>query len=194
MQASRQLWMIPTAQAAVDVRPDSSDVWAILKPSPGLPSRRSSATCTPSKKSAAVLEAWRPSLSGIACRSSPGASPSTTKAAIPLARFAASVWAKTTMVSAWQPLEIQNLLPESTQPPSLRTAESSMPAGSEPALGSDRAKAPIFLAAKRSGSQRARCSSVPKTLIAVLTSESCTVSAAVKTEGLAPPIASQRRT
>ena len=45
-----------------------------------------------------------------------------------------------------------------------------------------------------SAGNAARCSSVPKTWTAVLTSESCTVSAAVKTLGLAPPIASQMRT
>ena len=80
---------------------------------------------------------------------------------MPLWRAPGSVCAKTRMTSAWQPFEIQNLLPFSTQPPSLRTAVSSIAAGSDPTFGSERAKAPIVFAAKRSGSQRFRCSSVP---------------------------------
>src|SRR5438034_1138582 len=85
------------ADAAVDVRPLSSDVCAILKPSPALPSSRSPGTRTPSKKSAAVLDACSPSFSGITCRSRPADSPSTTNAAIPLCRAPGSVCANTTM-------------------------------------------------------------------------------------------------
>ena len=98
------------------------------------------------------------------------------------------------MRSACEPFEIQNLLPLSTQSSPSRCAVSSIAAGSDPTFGSVSAKAPTFFAEKRSGNHRWRCSSLPKLQTAVPTSESCTVSAAVNTDGLAPPIASHSST
>jgi len=112
----------PDPRAAVEVRPLSSDVCAILNPSPALPSSRSPLTRTESKKRAAVFEACRPSFSEMTRRSRPGDLPSTTNAAMPLWRAPASVWAKTTMRSAIDPFDIQNLLPLRTNTSPRRSA------------------------------------------------------------------------
>ncbi len=58
--------------------------------------------------------------------------------------------------------------------PSWRTARVRCALASEPASGSESAKQPIFLPAARSGSQRARCSSVPSFKMGAATSEFCT--------------------
>lgn len=99
------------------MRPVSRVCMAILKPSPGSPSRLSLGMRQSSKMRLAVDEARMPSLSSFFPSVRPGVGMGTRKALMPLLCKDLSVLAKTTTAEASQALVIQALVP-------LRTHES----------------------------------------------------------------------
>ncbi len=127
---------MPSACAAMPMRPPSSVDMAIRNPSPTCPSSWPAGTRTPSKASCAVSEARMPSLRSLAMTAKPGLLVSTMKAAMPLCLSAGSVWANTISTSAWAPLVMKFFVPVSTQPSPSRAARVCWLAASVPALGS----------------------------------------------------------
>ncbi len=110
--ASKASVAMPTACAAIPMRPPSSVVIAILKPSPSRPSRFSSGTRTSVRKISTVPEALTPSLTWCRERSKPGVEASTRNAEIPRAFFAGSVIAKSRQTSASCPQVMNTFCPE----------------------------------------------------------------------------------
>ena len=91
---------MPTACAAIPMRPPSSVAIAILKPSPSSPSRSATGTFTSVRKISTVPEALTPSLTWWRERSKPGAAASTRKAEMPRIFFSGFVIAKRRQTSA----------------------------------------------------------------------------------------------
>ena len=90
-------------------------------------------------------------------------------------RMPSSVFAHTTMTSAIDAIPIQRFEPFSTQPASSpvpsRRAKLAIDDGSEPAVGSVKAKQPISSPAAMRGSHCSFCSSLPHLWIAVMARE-----------------------
>ena len=91
-----------------------------------------------------MAEARTPSLSIRFPRVTPGNWRSTRKRAMCFIPRSREVLAQTVSMSATGALVTQVLVPLSRQPPSARSAKVAMPATSEPAFGSVRAKVAIF--------------------------------------------------
>mmetsp|Transcript_16049 Transcript_16049/g.53941 ORF Transcript_16049/g.53941 Transcript_16049/m.53941 type:complete len:234 (+) Transcript_16049:458-1159(+) len=141
---SRDAWAMPSACAAMPMRPPSRVVIAILKPSPGLPSMAEPGTRTLSMIRLAVEDPRMPSLSSLAPRLNPGASVGTRKALMPLCFLALSVVANTMAAEASCALVIHALVPLSTKSePSAVAVVDAAPA-SEPLPGSESPKQPTF--------------------------------------------------
>ncbi len=133
-----------------------------MKPSPGSPSRWSSLTKQSSMITSPVSEAREPSLFSFLPGRKPSMPSSSTKAEMLWWRGpSGSLTASTTQSWPTVAWVAKVLAPLSTQPPSTLTAFDRVPAASEPASGSVRLQAPIFLPVARSGSQRRFCSSLP---------------------------------
>ena len=105
---------MPTAWAAMPMRPPSSAAMAILKPSPSAPRRFAAETRHPSNTNSAVSEARSPSLSSTLGTRNPGVPFSMRNAEIPRCAFAASVWTKTRATVDSRPLVTNTLRPSST--------------------------------------------------------------------------------
>src|SRR6266850_1507861 len=160
--SSRQARAMPTACAAIPMRPPSRVDRASLKPPPASPSRFAAGTRQSWKTSCAVSDPRMPSLRSSLPTLKPFVPFSTTNAAMPLLPFAGSVCAKTIATSAIEPLVMKFFVPFSNQPsPSLR-AVVRIAAASLPEAGSERAKHPIFSPFASPGSQRSFCASLPK--------------------------------
>ena len=144
---------MPTACAAIPMRPPSSVAIATVKPRFSSWSRRSRADERPSKRMSAVEDELRPSFSSSRVTST--SLPSTRNALTPrVPAVDASVRAKTRNVPAWLPFVIHCFEPLSLQPsPSGTAAERSAPA-SDPESGSVSANAPMTRPAARSGTNR----------------------------------------
>ena len=82
---------MPTAWAAMPMRPPSSVASAILNPWPSSPMRCAAGTRHSSNTSSAVSEARMPSLSSVLLTVKPGVPFSTTKAVMPCRAAATSV-------------------------------------------------------------------------------------------------------
>ena len=108
--------------------------------------------------------AWGAS-SSTAVPPSPGASPATAKAVIPRERAPGVVRANRVYTSASGALEIQALVPVSRNPSPSGSARSSSPPASDPASGSDRAKAATARPAATSASHRPRTAGLPAAAI-----------------------------
>ena len=105
---------MPTACAAMPMRPASSVPSAILNPCPTSPSRWAAGTRQRSKRSSAVSEARMPSLSSVLTTVKPGVPFSTRKALMPRCPAARSVCAKTRAAPASRPLVTKIFRPSST--------------------------------------------------------------------------------
>ena len=81
--ASKQVRAAPIEQAAMLMRPPSSPIMAILKPSPSSPSRLATGTRASSKITCAVGWLFQPSFFSWAPKPSPGVSFGTTRVEIP---------------------------------------------------------------------------------------------------------------
>jgi hypothetical protein len=100
---------------------------------------------------------------------------STTNAETPSAsRVDGSVRAKSRKVPACRAVEMKRFEPEMCQPPSSGVAAVRSDPASEPDSGSVRANAPIDSPRASGGTNRARCSSVPKRRIGSATALVCT--------------------
>ncbi len=153
---------VPSPSAAIEMRPPSRICRAWMKPSPSLPSSRSSETKQFSITTSAVSEARMPSLFSFLPGRNPSIPLSSTKAEMLWPRVPlGSVTAKTTQVSPTLPWVVKVLAPFRIQPPSTRSARVRVPAASEPAPGSVRLQAPIFSPLASGTSQRCFCSSLP---------------------------------
>jgi hypothetical protein len=102
---------MPTACAAMPMRPASSTPIAIAKPWPSLPSTFSAGTRTSWNSISQVADARMPSFGSVLPRTTPGAFISTRNAVTPLGPFAGSDIANSSMKSATGPDVIQLFLP-----------------------------------------------------------------------------------
>ena len=164
MAHSRDACAIPSACAAMPIRPPSSVVIATLKPSPRLPSRFPFGTRQLSMMRLPVDEARMPSLSSFLPRENPGASVGTKKADRPLCFLSLSVVAMTTAACASCAFVIQALVPLSTHSSPSSVAVVFAAAASEPFPGSDSPKHPSFSPDANGVSHCAFCSSEPNLL------------------------------
>mmetsp|Transcript_1151 Transcript_1151/g.3226 ORF Transcript_1151/g.3226 Transcript_1151/m.3226 type:complete len:239 (+) Transcript_1151:88-804(+) len=153
---------MPSACAAMPMRPPSSVCMAILKPSPGSPSIAALGTAQSSKMRFAVDDPRIPSLSSGAPTEKPGASRSTRNAEMPLCFRDLSVVAKTTAASASRALVIQALVPFKTKWSPLSTAVVDAAPASEPFPGSERPKHPSFPPAANGAKNSAHCAASPR--------------------------------
>ena len=136
---------MPIACAAMPSLPFSSDCKAYIRPLPSAPRRWSAGTRSPSKMSCTVGDARRPILSSFLPTRKPGMSGVTMKVEMPFRPRRASVLsvrAMARMTPAWVPLVTHDFVPSITQWSPSRTACALSDAASEPASGSDSAKAP----------------------------------------------------
>src|SRR6185437_13003884 len=147
---------------AIDIRSRGSRSIRWTKPPPSRPSRLAAGTRTSSKNSSAVSCAWSPILSSLRPRLKPSMPRSTTSRLMPWAPFSESVRATTMTRSDWMPFVMKVLAPLRTQWSPSRTAVVRTPCRSLPAPGSVIAIAPMHSPDAMPGSQRASCSSVPR--------------------------------
>ncbi len=174
--SSKAARAMPTACAAMPMRPPSSVLIATWNPLPSAPSSAPAGSRASSRKIWHDLEPRMPSLSSGGPQRTPGVSIGTMNAEIPRCPLGLSVIAKSTHTPETGPLVIQFLTPDRTHPPSgSRRAVVVCAAASEPASGSDSAKQPSSLPAASGTSQRRFCSSLPKRRIGSHTSEFCTL-------------------
>ena len=156
---------IPSACAAIPIRPPSSVCIAIAKPLPFWPSRFSLGILQSVKISSYVEEPRIPILFSFVPKENPGVPFSTINAEISfciLPRFSIlPVTAITMYTSASLPFVIKHLLPFSTHSSPSRTAFVCCPCASVPAPGSVRPKAPSFSPFARGTTYFCFCSSVP---------------------------------
>ncbi len=170
-ESSRQARAMPTACAAIPIRPPSSVESAILKPWPTSPRRWSSSTRTFSKTSCAVSEPLMPSFCSTRPTVRPGEGLPTMNAVIPLCRDPGSVCANATITSADTPFVMKFFVPFSTQRPPSRFAVIWSPAASDPDAGSESAKHPSMSPRDIGRSHRSCCAAVPKCRIGLDASE-----------------------
>ena len=102
---------MPSAWAAMPMRPPLSVFMANLNPNPSSPRRFSLGTLTSWNIKVWVSEPRMPNLSSLAPIWKPGMSRSTIRALMPRCPFSGSVWAMTRYVEALLPLVIQFLVP-----------------------------------------------------------------------------------
>ena len=164
---------MPSACAAIPIRPPSSVAIAMRKPRPSSWRRRSRATRAPSIARSDVVDELRPSFSS--SRVTRTCSASRTKQETPRApAVAASVRAKSRNVPAREPFVIHCFEPFSTQPsPSGEAVVRKEPA-SEPDPGSVSANAPSCSPRASGGTNRERCSSLPNARIGSVVALVCT--------------------
>ena len=105
---------IPTAWAAIPMRPPSSAPMAILKPMPSPASRFPTGTRQSSKTNSAVSEARRPSLSSTRGTPNPGVPFSIRRAEMPWCPVVRSVWQKTRAAAASRPFVTKSFRPLTT--------------------------------------------------------------------------------
>ena len=155
---------MPSACAAIPMRPPSSVAIAMRKPRPSSCSSRSRPTRAPSIARSDVVEELSPSFSS--SRVIRTCSASSTKQETPRApAVSGSVRAKSRNVPARDPFVIHCLEPFSTQSSPSDTALVRSEPASEPAPGSVSANAPSCSPRASGGTKRARCSSVPNARI-----------------------------
>src|SRR6185369_1927583 len=152
---------MPTANAAIEIRPPSRISIEFTKPCPSSPSRFPSGTKQSSKTTLAVSEARKPSLFSFFDGEKPFMPFSKMNAEIPLLRCARSVTAIATQVSACIACVMKFFEPLTVQPPSVRTAVDFVPDASEPALGSVNPQAPSRSPEARGTRNFCFCSSDP---------------------------------
>ena len=148
--ASRDACAIPTAWAAIPIRPPSNVVMAIRNPSPSLPTLFAKGTRQSSRAIDTVSELRMPNFFSFFATTKPGVPFSTMKVLIPLGPLARSVDAMTRTMSADEPLVIQFFVPFNTYSLPSSTATVRWFDASLPASGSERANAPSFLPDARS--------------------------------------------
>ena len=112
MAASNASVAIPTAWAAMPIRPPSRVAMAILNPSPSSPRRSAAGTLTSVRKISTVPEALTPSLIWCLERSKPGVEASTMKAEMPRTFLSGFVIAKSRQRSAACPHVMKTFWPE----------------------------------------------------------------------------------
>ncbi len=105
---------MPSAWAAMPIRPPSMATIATLKPSPSAPRRFATGTRQSSKTNSAVSEARMPSLSSVFPTWKPGVPFSTRKALMPRLFLVRSVWAKVSAACASRPLVTKTFRPAMT--------------------------------------------------------------------------------
>ena len=135
---------MPTAWAAIPMRPPSSVVIAILNPSPSSPSRSAAGTRTSVRKISTVPDALTPSLTWWRERSKPAEDASTRNAEMPRVFFSGFVMAKRRQTSAAWPQVMNTFWPEIRYASPSRVARVFWLPASDPASGSVRAKQPSF--------------------------------------------------
>jgi hypothetical protein len=144
------------------IRPASSTVNVLMKPSPSCPRSWSPATRQSWNTTSVVSLARNPSLFSFLPADIPGVPRSTTNAEMPRLPRARSVTAMTTMMPATPPWVMKIFDPLITQQSPWRTATVRVPAASLPAVGSVSPQAPSVSPFARRVRKRAFCASVPK--------------------------------
>src|SRR5262245_30002008 len=164
---------MPSACAAIPIRPPSSVDIATENPFPSSCRSRSRPTCAPSIARSTVEDELRPSFAS--SRVTRAGSPRRLPAETPFGPgVSGSVRATSSTVPPKPPFVIHCFEPVIDQPsPSAAAAVLSDPA-SEPASGSVSAKAPIASPHASGGTNRLRCSSMPKPRIGRVTALVCT--------------------
>ena len=114
MDSSRAAWSMPTAWAAIPIRPWSNPVMAIEKPAPSCFSRFSTGTRHFLKTTSDVWDERSPILSKCLPGSSPGVPFGTMKALMPFRPADLSVQQNRMYVSARGPLETKVFVPSIT--------------------------------------------------------------------------------
>ena len=152
---------MPSAWAAMPMRPPSRLDSAMARPLPRGPSRLAAGTRQSRNVTPQVSEARMPILCSVRSTMKPGVSVGTRKADRPFLPSSGSVTANTMAIFARLPLLTNCLVPLSTQSPLSSTARVRRLCASEPACGSVRAKQPMARPLASSGSQVSCCSGVP---------------------------------
>ncbi len=164
---------MPSACAAIPMRPPSSVAIATRKPRPSSYRSRSRSTCTSSSMRSDVVEELSPSFSS--SRVTVTCAASRTKQETPRApAVSGSVRAKSTNVPARDPFVIHCFEPFSFHPSSAGSADVRSEPASEPDPDSVRANAPICSPRASGGTNRDLCSSVPNVRIGRVVALVCT--------------------